>query len=274
VPPTTDPESAATAPAGSPRRGGSPTALRRQVVVVTAMGAVVLAAVGGGWAVGSGGGPASPTGGPSAPPAPDRTASSACDVQVALDDVRRQLDAINETQREWEGRFGAEEPPEVRDLVARRQALEVRHVVLESQLRAWRSIPSVQAELAKDQDLVAVLDRALAAGRDDSPERQAQLDALSAQRDYWFQQRDLRQRELDRLVELTRQTVESEPLGSGPTATTDRLRGAVLALACDRATPRPETSGPAPTTQSAAAQGSEASDPEETTGGEGERPTR
>lgn len=218
-------------------------ARKSQVGVVVAMSVVVAATIGGGWAVGSANPVAhdEPSAGP-LPIPPERIAQWSCQAQVALTSVYRQLEEINSTQQDWETRFGAEKPPEVRDLLTRKQVLEVQYVVLQSQVRAWQSIPEVQGELSKDQDQLALLDRALAANHDDrSPEQRAQVGVLSEQRAYWLKQRDAKQRDLQRLIEVTQQTTDQLLAQSG--STTDRLSGAVRTLACGRASaPDPDAS--------------------------------
>jgi hypothetical protein len=206
------------------------------VGVAVAMGAVVLVAVGAGWAVGDGTKATTPSGSedrPSGAP-PDPVAHWACEAQVALDSVRRQLDQINDTQRRWEARFAGERPPEVRDLLVRKRVLGLQQAVLLSQLRAWRSIPEVRAELSADQERVSALDRALAANRDGSAGQRAQVEELSGQRDQWLQHRDARRHDLDRLIQVTQRAAAGEPLAAASEATTDRLSGAVLILSCGR----------------------------------------
>jgi hypothetical protein len=226
------------------------------VGVVIAMSAVVVATVGGGWAVGN----ADPVvtspepAGPLAMP-PDRTTQLSCQAQAALVSVHRQLEELDSTQRDWERLFGAEKPPEVQDLLMRKQVLEVQYAVLQSQVRAWQSIPRVQDELSKDQAHLASLDRALAAIRDRSPEQQAQARALSEQRDYWLEQRDAKQRDLERLVRVTEET--ADPLLAHSGSTTERLSGAVRALACGRMSPPPGRPEPGATTTGAAMESSE-----------------
>jgi hypothetical protein len=213
-----------------------PLASRHRVGVAVAMGTVVLVAVGAGWAVGDGTKATTPSGPedgrPGAPP--DPVAHWACEAQVALGSVRRQLDQIDDTQRRWEARFAGEQPREVRDLLVRKRELGLQQAVLLSQLRAWRSIPEVRAELAADQEGVAALDRALAANRDGSAGQRAQVEELSRQRDQWLQRRDARRRDLDRLIQVIQRAAAGEPLAVTPEATTDRLSGAVLILSCGR----------------------------------------
>lgn len=209
-----------------------------------AMGAVVLVAVGASWAVGDSTKPLPPNQGTPNQGTPDRASPDqaspdrverwACEAQVALASVRRQLAQIDDTRRRWEARFAGEQPPEVRDLLARQRALELQQALLDSQLRAWRSIPDVQADLAADQDRVAALDRALAANRDGSPGQQAQVEELARQRDQWARRRDARRRDLDRLVQTTQHAATGRPLAAATEATTDRLSGAVLILSCGR----------------------------------------
>lgn len=201
-----------------------------------AMGAVVLVAVGASWAVGDGTKPMAPNQGRASPDqaSPDRVARWACEAQVALDSVRRQLEQIDDTQRRWEARFGGERPPEVRELLAHRRALGLQQAVLVSQLRAWRSIPDVQSALAADQERVATLDRALAVNRDGSAGQRARVEELTRQRDQWLQRRDARRRVLDGLLQTTRRAAAGEPLSAASQAPTDRLSGAVLVLSCGR----------------------------------------
>lgn len=204
-----------------------------------AMGAVVLVAVGASWAVGDGTKPAPPNHGSPGRTSPDQASPEpvqrwACEAQVALDSVRRQLDQIDDTRRRWEARFAGEQPPEVRDLLARGRVLELQQAVLVSQLRAWRSIPDVQAELAADQERVAALDRALAANTDGSAGQRTQVEELAGQREQWIQRRDGRRRDLDRLVQITQRATTGRPLADASEATTDRLSGAVLILSCGR----------------------------------------
>ncbi|MBO0872896.1 MAG: hypothetical protein J2P19_05840 [Pseudonocardia sp.] len=204
-----------------------------------AMGAVVLVAVGASWAVGDGVKPAPPNQGSASRTSPDQASPDpverwACEAQVALDSVRRQLDQIDDTRRRWEARFAGEQPPEVRDLLARKHALELQQAVLVSQLRAWRSIPDVRADLAADQERVAALDRTFAANRDGSAEQRTQVEELARQREQWMRHRDGRRRELDRLVQITQRAATGRPLAAASEAITDRLSGAVLILSCGR----------------------------------------
>ncbi|MDN5751077.1 MAG: hypothetical protein L0H64_21640, partial [Pseudonocardia sp.] len=123
--------------------------------------------------------------------------------RVALTSVNKQLDSIAQVEAEWfalpEEQRAASPTAPVEALVERRQLLERRRAMLESQLNSFESLGDARAELQESEQYLVAVEEALAeapAAPARTPEQAAALAALDEQRDLRLRQRDARREEL------------------------------------------------------------------------------